>query len=67
MIKIGLLTCQNWPGAYQSEVELAAEIDPSLELDVLVWNDPSVNWASYNYLIFRTIWDYFEYPDAFEA
>lgn len=66
-MKIGLLTCQNWAGAYEGEVSLAAEIDKKFEVDVLVWNDPSVNWANYDCLIFRTIWDYFEFPKEFAA
>lgn len=66
-MKIGLLTCQNWTGAYEGEVALAAEIDKKFEVDVLVWNDPSVNWANYDCLIFRTIWDYFEFPKEFAA
>jgi glutathione synthase/RimK-type ligase-like ATP-grasp enzyme len=66
-MKIGLLTCQNWEGAYQGEVALATEIDKKFQVDVLVWNDPSVNWANYDCLIFRTIWDYFEYPNEFAA
>ena len=38
-----------------------------MELDVTVeiWNDPSVDWASFDCLIFRTVWDYFEYPKEF--
>lgn len=66
-MKIGLLTCQNWAGAYEGEVALASEIDKKFEVDVLVWNDPSVNWANYDCLIFRTIWDYFEFPKEFAA
>jgi glutathione synthase/RimK-type ligase-like ATP-grasp enzyme len=66
-MKIGLLTCRNWAGAYEGEVALAAEIDKKFEVDVLIWNDSSVDWKSYNYLIFRSIWDYFEYPAAFSA
>lgn len=64
-MKIGLLTCRNWAGAYENEVALAAEINKKFEVDVLIWNDPSVDWTAYNYLIFRSIWDYFEYPAEF--
>jgi glutathione synthase/RimK-type ligase-like ATP-grasp enzyme len=66
-MKIGLLTCRNWAGASENEVALAAEIDKKFEVDVLIWNDASVDWTSYNYLIFRSVWDYFEYPAAFSA
>jgi glutathione synthase/RimK-type ligase-like ATP-grasp enzyme len=66
-MKIALLTCQNWPGAYTGEVALATEINPNIEVDVQIWNDPSVDWSKYNYLVFRTIWDYFEYSTEFAA
>ena len=64
-MKIGLLTCRNWAGLIEKEHALAKEISGSIEVDVLVWNDPAVNWAAYDCLIFRTVWDYFEYPVEF--
>jgi glutathione synthase/RimK-type ligase-like ATP-grasp enzyme len=67
MIKIALLTCQNWPGALASEQTFAKEFPPHYDVQVEVWNDPSVKWSDYDYLIFRTIWDYFDYPAEFDA
>jgi glutathione synthase/RimK-type ligase-like ATP-grasp enzyme len=64
-MKIALLTCQNWPNAKEKEQALAKEINPKIEVDVTVWNDTSVNWGQYDYLIFRSIWDYFEFPTEF--
>ena len=64
-MKIALLTCQNWPNAKEKEQALAKEINPKIDVDVVVWNDVSVNWAEYDYLIFRSIWDYFEFPTEF--
>jgi hypothetical protein len=66
-MKIGLLTCRTYAGAYENEVALAAEMDKKFQVDVLIWNDTDVDWSSYNYLIFKSIWDYFEYPAAFLA
>ncbi len=64
-MKIALLTCQNWPNAKEKEQVLAKEINPKIGVDVTVWNDASVNWAAYDCLIFRSIWDYFEFPTEF--
>ena len=66
-MKIALLSCHNWPGVFENERLLATEISKSIDVDVVAWNDPSVNWSNYNYLIFRTIWDYFEFPNEFSA
>jgi glutathione synthase/RimK-type ligase-like ATP-grasp enzyme len=65
MTKIALLSCQNWPGALDAERTFALDFPPQYDVKVEVWNDPSVNWTDYNYLIFRTVWDYFDFPDEF--
>jgi glutathione synthase/RimK-type ligase-like ATP-grasp enzyme len=67
MLKIALLSCQHWPGALASEQAFAKEFPPQYDVQVEVWNDPAVNWAAYDCLIFRTIWDYFNYPAEFSA
>ena len=66
-MKIALLTCRDWPGVYEKEQKLALEISKDLDVKVEIWNDPSVDWASFDCLIFRTVWDYFEYPKEFAA
>jgi glutathione synthase/RimK-type ligase-like ATP-grasp enzyme len=67
MTKIALLSCQNWPGALDAEHAFALDFPSQYEVTVEVWNDPTVNWSDYNYLIFRTVWDYFDFPDEFSA
>ena len=66
-MKIALLSCKNWPDVLEKERAFALEFPPSIDAEVVIWNDPSVNWADYNYLIFRTVWDYFEMPKQFDA
>ena len=66
-MKIALLSCQRWPDVLEKECAFAKEFPESMEVEVVVWDDPSVNWTDYNYLIFRTIWDYFEFPNEFSA
>ena len=66
-MKIALLTCANWPGILEKERAMTQEFSPHIQADVVVWNDPAVNFSIYQCLIFRTIWDYFEHPEAFAA
>lgn len=66
-MKIALLSCKNWPDVLEKERAFAAEFPKQFDVHVEVWNDPSVNWSDYNYLIFRTVWDYFEMPKEFET
>ena len=64
-MKRALLSCQRWPDVLEKERAFATEFPKLFEVEVVVWDDPSVNWTDYNYLIFRTIWDYFEFPNEF--
>ncbi len=66
-MKIALLSCKNWPDVLEKERAFATEFPKSMNAEVVIWNDPSVNWADYNYLIFRSVWDYFEMPKQFDA
>ena len=66
-MKIALLTCATWPGIQEKERAIAQEFSPHIQADVVVWNDPDVNFSDYQCLIFRTTWDYFEHPEVFAA
>ncbi len=66
-MKIALLTCATWPGIQEKERVIAQEFSPHIQANVVVWNDSTVNFSDYQCLIFRTIWDYFEHPEAFAA
>ncbi len=64
-MRIGLLTCSEWPGMIEKEQVFADKLNNYYKTDVLIWNDPEIDWSNYQYLIFRTIWDYFEHPEEF--
>ncbi len=66
-MKIALLTCATWPGIQEKERAMAKEFSSHIDVDVVVWNDPNVNFSGYQCLIFRTTWDYFEHPEIFSA
>lgn len=65
--KIAFLTCQNRPELLEEGLKLAARLPENIQADVCVWNDTNIDWTQYDCLIFRTVWDYFEYPTEFEA
>jgi glutathione synthase/RimK-type ligase-like ATP-grasp enzyme len=66
-MKIALLSCTGYAVALDLERAFAKEFPPQYDVTVEVWNDPSVKWSDYNYLIFRSVWDYYNFPDAFAA
>jgi glutathione synthase/RimK-type ligase-like ATP-grasp enzyme len=75
-MKIALLTCTTWDGLFEKEQALAQQIQQAhrhlhphlhLQVDTLAWDDASVDWSGYDYLVFRTTWDYFQKPQAFAA
>lgn len=66
-MKIALLSCTGYAAALDLERAFAKEFPPQYDVKVEVWNDPSVNWSDYNCLIFRSVWDYYNFPNAFAA
>lgn len=67
-MKIALLTCQNFPNLYAPDQFLTASL-ASHQIDAVpaVWDDESIDWTAFDYLIFRNTWDYFEKESAFNA
>ena len=67
-MKIAILTCSTWQGLFEKETAFAKKINfPDTEIDVLAWDDEAVDWQNYDYLLFRTTWDYFNVPEKFDA
>jgi glutathione synthase/RimK-type ligase-like ATP-grasp enzyme len=46
---------------------LAALADEGLSVDVRVWDDPSVDWSSYDLVVLRSVWDYWDRHEEFLA
>lgn len=46
---------------------MAALARDGIESVVCVWNDPAVDWAGFDAVLIRTIWDYFKHHQAFLA
>ncbi len=60
-MKIGLLTCAKFPDLIQSDQNLNAMLNGmGFSSSPVVWDDNHVDWQSFDYLVFRNTWDYFE-------
>ena len=67
-MKIGIATCEKLPDLYESDkalIPLFAE--RNIEAVPVIWNDPSVNWLQFDFVVIRTTWDYFQHQAAFTA
>ncbi|MBO9554805.1 hypothetical protein [Cellulomonas sp.] len=64
--RLALATCAELP-------ELDPDDHPLLQLlvergiatDVVVWDDPTIDWATYHHVLIRSTWDYTERPAQF--
>lgn len=65
-MKIALLTCQNFPNLYVPDQFLITDLaQHGIDAIPAVWDDETIDWSTFDCLIFRNTWDYFEKEDAF--
>lgn len=65
-MKIALLTCEKFPELYQTDQFLIPELAKhTITAKAIVWDDETINWNHFDYLIFRNTWDYFEKEEQF--
>lgn len=63
---LGLLTCSKLPELMPMDKALIPKFhELGIEAIPVIWNDTNVDWKSFDYLVFRNTWDYFEYPEEF--
>jgi glutathione synthase/RimK-type ligase-like ATP-grasp enzyme len=66
--RVALATCRALPGGDEdSDVLLAATGAAGLDTDWRVWDDPAVDWDSYDLVVIRSTWDYVPRRDDFAA
>lgn len=67
-MKIALLTCENFPELYQTDQLLIPELAKhNIIAKAAIWDDKTINWTDFEYLIFRNTWDYFEKEEQFNT
>ena len=68
MPRVALATCAALPQLDVEDAPLVPALrNAGIEGVPLVWNDPAVDWASYDLVVVRTTWDYPNKIDAFLA
>ncbi|NJM79236.1 MAG: hypothetical protein HC854_05695 [Flavobacterium sp.] len=66
MTKVALLTCEKFPLLTPSDqLLIPALAKHKIQAKVEIWDNASVNWINYDYLIFRNTWDYYEKEQQF--
>jgi glutathione synthase/RimK-type ligase-like ATP-grasp enzyme len=64
--RLAFATSAELPSIQPDDAHLAAELERlGIRPIICVWNDPAVDWSSFDAVLIRTIWDYFKHHTAF--
>ncbi|HEY6758479.1 MAG TPA: hypothetical protein VI318_03280 [Baekduia sp.] len=63
--RIALATCSHFPDGDPDDAGLPAAIDG--DAGFAIWDDPAVDWKSYDLVVVRSTWDYHHRRDEFLA
>jgi hypothetical protein len=67
-MKIGILTCSRLPELLPSDQQLIPLFaNENIDAKAVIWDDESVDWSQFDYLIFRNTWDYYQKEEAFHS
>ena len=67
-MRLALATCSNLPDWEVDDVPFhEAIVDAGIEMVRPIWDDPAVDWTSFDAVLIRTTWDYQEKQVAFNA
>ena len=67
-MKIALLTCSNLPNLNLPDQQLIPALAKhNITAIPAIWDDISINWNQFDYLIFRNTWDYYEKESQFKS
>ncbi|WP_339889151.1 ATP-grasp domain-containing protein [uncultured Flavobacterium sp.] len=67
-MKIALLTCQALPNLTDSDqLLIPALAKHNIEAYPVIWDDKTIIWTDFDYLVFRNTWDYFEKEEEFNS
>ncbi|WP_449427392.1 ATP-grasp domain-containing protein [Rhodanobacter umsongensis] len=66
--RLAVATSADYPSIQPDDAHLATSLERlGLQPIVCVWNDPDVDWSTFDAVLIRTIWDYFKHHAAFPA
>ncbi|KSW19601.1 RimK family alpha-L-glutamate ligase [Cellulomonas sp. B6] len=64
--RLALATCAELPDLDPDDLPLRAALaERGVATDVVVWDDPTVDWAAYPHVLIRSTWDYTDRPTQF--
>lgn len=65
--RLAVATCRAWPGLLQDDAPLVEALAArGVTVAGAIWDEPHP-WASYDAVLLRSVWDYFERPREFRA
>jgi len=65
-MKVGILTCARLPELLESDQKLIPLFNKhSITAKAVIWDDKSIDWTTFDYLLFRNTWDYYQKEFAF--
>lgn len=65
--KIGIISCDAWIGKIKEDLMLQkALLEVGIAADIISWQDKTVNYSEYQFLILRSVWGYQNYYSRFK-
>ena len=62
-MRVALATCSTFPGGTSDDRSVAALLDAAVH----AWDDPAVDWETYDRVVLCSTWDYVDRVEAFTA
>jgi len=64
--RLAVATSADYPSIQPDDAHLATSLERlGVQPIVCVWNDPNIDWSTFEAVLIRTIWDYFKHYAAF--
>jgi glutathione synthase/RimK-type ligase-like ATP-grasp enzyme len=64
--RLAIASSRQFPTIHPDDLHLVASLERlGVQCTVCIWNDPQVDWTTFDAVLIRTIWDYFEHYAAF--
>jgi glutathione synthase/RimK-type ligase-like ATP-grasp enzyme len=65
--RLAIATSVDEPGIHSDDKHLASSLRGlGVETIACIWNDPAVDWAKFDAVLIRSIWDYFKHYASFK-
>lgn len=65
-MNLGILTCARLPELLESDQKLIPLFKKyNITAKAVIWDDESIDWTAFDYLLFRNTWDYYQKEAAF--